>query len=86
VLVLRARCDHDRRGAGPQRLLKRVGHHPARVQAHALQAQPVGAQQVIKGRIAGVLDGHAVAGAQVRRQRQLDAVERAADDAQLALR
>ena len=84
--VLRARGDHDRRGAGAQRLL-RAPRAPSRARrGDGLQAQPVGAQQVVQGRVAGVLDGHAVARAQVRRQRELDPVERAADDAQLAVR
>ncbi len=55
--------------------------HAALVDGDRLERQAARAQQVEQRRIAGVLDGHAIAGAQVHVEHALDPVERAADDA-----
>ncbi len=75
---------HDRRdGAPSQRARQRGGEHAALVDRDGLEAQALGAQQVEQGRVTGVLDRDAVSGAQLRLQHPLDAVQRAADDADL---
>ena len=63
--------------------LERVREHSSSVHRNGLQVEPLGAQQVVERRVAGVLDGDSVARAEVRLQHPLDPVHRTADDADL---
>ena len=60
--VLPARREDRRDGAARERRGERLGAHPALVDRHRLERQPARAQQVEQRRVAGVLDGDAVAG------------------------
>ncbi len=81
--VLTARCDDDGDGAARQRGAQIGGEHPAIVERDRLEREAAGPQQVIQRRIAGVLDGDAIARAQVGLQDALDRVHRAAGDTQV---
>ncbi len=83
ILTTRRR-DHRLRAA-PERPFERVGHETALIHPRRHGLQPERKQQVGDPRPARVLDDDAVAGPELRLQHSLDAVERTADDGDVAL-
>ena len=80
--VLAARSDDRRARAALECGPQRARTHAVLVELHRLERQTARPQQIEQRGIAGVLDGDAIAWAQMGVEHALDAVERAADDAE----
>src|SRR5262249_59418232 len=81
--ILRARRQDEGVDARAERAREVVGTRARVVDRDRLRDEPERGDEVEDGEIARILDGNAVAGAEMRLQYALDAVERAADDGEL---